>query len=191
MSTVKCSYKFRCRKRDVSSHEAIQAVHTPLSASSPSYFDMPPAKILPQRSPTVLRPLSADFSDLDIPYGTLAESVPVEEAGYLPRTHSVNSDMDTISYSQRRHYRSSTGTESGIPSLINTPSSSMGSYRALPPKRDPLTVQCSSKTIDLVIPKYPATAPFSPKQSETGSTSSASTITAMRNAQHSEMSLGK
>ena len=174
--------------------------------SAPSYFDMPSNDIVPQRSPTVLRPVSLTFSDL-----TLSDSgSPTQEcderdgyrdseaARYLAQFHSSSYVSDLGASRRPRTNRASTGFESGLPSLTNTPASSVGtaasmaSYRPLPPRHDPLG-HFPAKSDDLVMPAYPITAPSSPAQLKKDSSlkSSASTLTSFRVAEGEDLSFDR
>jgi hypothetical protein len=95
-----------------------------------------------------------------------------------------------------RTNRSSTTFEHGLPSLSNTPTSSVGtaaswsSYRPLPPRHDPSTGHFPTKRVDLVIPTYPTTAPSSPTQLASLK-SSASTMTSFRCAEAGDVSFDR
>ena len=164
--------------------------------SASSYFDSRPADIVPQRSPTVVRPVSLSFSDATSPppdshvFGGGRDS---EFTGYSGH------DSELASSRKPRMNRSSTASEYGLPSLSNTPSSSIGtaaswsSYRPLPPRHDPSTGHFPTKSLDLVIPTFPTTAPSSPSQTMKDSSlkSSASTMTSFRVAEAVDVSFDR
>ena len=165
--------------------------------ASTGYFDMPPADIVPQRSPTVLRPASLTFSDLtasdtDSPN---RDSHMSEGARYFAQFESTGHGSELVSSRRPRTNRSSTAYEGGLPSLTNTPSSSVGtaaswtSYRPLPPRHDPSTGHFPKKSIDLVTPIFPT----SPTQfaKEASLKSSASTVTSFRCAEAGDVSFDR
>ena len=175
-------------------------IQTSMPADS-SYFDMPPNDIIPQRSPTVVRPASLVFSDLNISdSGSSSQnSHYLDDQQQLEGIDSLAQFVDgsdPTSSARPRPSRASTTFDGGIPSLSNTPSSSLGtvaswsSYRPLPPRHDPSTGHFPKKSIDLVIPKFPSTAPSSPTETMSGSSlkSSASTITSFRVAEAADVS---
>ncbi|KAK5174612.1 uncharacterized protein LTR77_001693 [Saxophila tyrrhenica] len=174
-----------CRKNDVSrTDHGVQSPSVVPTASS--YFETAPADIIPQRSPTVPRPLSlaSDISDYGSHHGDNQDS---EALRYLSQFHSHDYSLDLPSRPRPRLNRASTATDSsGMPSLSHTPSSSVGtaasassySYRPLPPRRDPLTGHQPTKSADLVIPTYPTTSSSTPDQASLES--SVSTLTAFR-----------
>ena len=168
--------------------------------SPASYFDIPVTDILPQRSPTIVRPMSLTFADLSISESDDssredADCSTSEAARYLSQFHS---DVQNLRFNRPRPNRASTVvTESGMPSLTHTPSSSVGtvasmaSYRQLPPRHDPLGGNQLTKSIDLVTPTYytstsgATTAPSSPTQLMKDPTlkTSASTLTSFQAAE--------
>lgn len=122
----------------------------PLSPYTSALHDYPPTNIVPQRSPTVLRPLSSTFSELclyelDRKYLALPDDI-VDESTFGMPTQAVRPYID------RTH---SADDSAQVPSLIHSPSSSYGTTvshfeasRPLPRKHSCPT----SKGIDLVLP---------------------------------------
>ncbi len=182
----------RCRRNDVSRAQPIQELHSPsILPTAASYFDPPPMDIVPQRSPTMARPLSLSsdlsLSDYEYMQGDHSSGYPSEALRFLSQFHSHDYSIDQPSRPKPRPNRTSTATESSsIPSLINTPSSSYGTagsqssygYRPLPPRHDPLTGHRHTKSTDLVIPMFSAPASASPDQASMNS--SVSTLTATK-----------
>ncbi|KAK3684530.1 hypothetical protein LTR37_020172, partial [Vermiconidia calcicola] len=182
-----------CRKKDVSTLEPTHAIQTPSTIpSAASYFDMPPTDIVTPRSPTVLRPVSLTFSD-----ATLSDNgSPTEHyehhfgrgdsdsARYLSQLHSQSYSGELKSSRRPRVNRALTATESRIPSLSNTPSSSVGtsastsSCKPLPPADTG---------------RYPTTAQSSPTQfmKDASLKSSASTLTSFNVAEATDVSFRK
>ena len=167
--------------------------------STGSYFDVPPADIVPQRSPTVLRPASLTFSD-----STTSEigspnpdSHMSEEARCFAQFQSNGYGSELVSSRRPPTNRTSAVFEGGLPSLTNTPSSSVGtaaswsSYRPLPPRHDPSTGHFPKKSIDLVTPTFPTTVPPSPTQFVNSVKSSASTMTSFRCAEAGDVSFDR
>lgn len=160
-------------------------------STASSYFDMPPNDIVPQRSPTVARPASLVFPDLNI--SDYASPTQRQSRSSRDSAHSSSTDdgSDAISELPPQNNRASAAYEAGMPSLSNTPSSSIGtaaswsSYRPLPPRHDPSTGHHPKKSIDLVMPTFPTTAPSSPTEliRDSSLKSSASTITSFRTAE--------
>ena len=175
--------------------------------STASYFDMPPTDIVPPRSPTVLRPASMSFSG-----STMSDSSSSSHDSYGYQRDAEfyattrDAQLQSSGYqhgrapsSRPQANRSFSTFEAGLPSLTNTPSSSIGtaaswsSYRALPARHDPSAGHYPRKSIDLVIPVIPTTAPSSPVQhvNESSLKSSASTITSFRVAEAEDMSFAR
>lgn len=190
-----------CRRKDVSRPTSLQSLESVTSPSivrnTSSYFDQPPSDIVPQRSPTVLRPLSQTFSDLSLYDSHSSDSSSDLEARqdshaahYLDQFYSgfAAAEQATSRSGRPRMNRSSTTNDShAIPSLVHSPSSSYGtvasnaSYRPVANRHHPWNCNCStSKSIDLVIP-YP-TASTSPTQllEDASLKSGASTETSFR-----------
>lgn len=151
----------RCQRRDSAKPTPIEAVVSPAFISAPSYFDVPQPDILPQRSPTVLRPLSSTFSDLHLSETSSSDDSNNEPADRSKRLsdatnyhNRLDSSPSTSPLPRRPHAtRSSTST---LPSLSHTPSSSVGTAASytFPPRHRP------TKSADLVIPVFagPASA---------------------------------
>ncbi|SMR49199.1 unnamed protein product [Zymoseptoria tritici ST99CH_1E4] len=121
-----------CRKKDISRPPSIPSLHaiSPFTESPYSPFDLPSGDIMPQRSPTVLRPLSIASSASDFDLSSLAA------ADYSPLTSSPwrrESDDPALRYldqfssdlALRRRSRTRESS-SGLPSLVHSPSSSYG-----------------------------------------------------------------
>lgn len=180
-----------CRKKDVSrptSIQSLESVKSPSSTAASSYFDThPPADIVPQRSPTVLRPMSLTFSDFSIYDSDSSSSI------YGRRESTDSHHHDTTSTRPRFARAQTTSDTSTIPSLIHSPSSSYGtvasnaSYRPLPPRHNPFTTSFSTKSIDLVIPCSPSTSPTQLLK-DSSLKSCASTLTSFRVAEAGDIS---
>lgn len=121
-----------------------------------------------------------------------------EVTGHPGNIPSTGYGSELAASRKPRMNRASTAFEYGLPSLSNTPSSSVGtaswsSYRPLPPRHDPSTGHFPHKSLDLVIPTFPTTAPSSPTQNMKDSSlkSSASTITSFRVAEAEDVSFDR
>lgn len=177
--------------------------------SPASYFDIPVTDIIPQRSPTIVRPLSVTFADLSLSETDSSredyDQGNSEAARYLAQFHPEG-QIPNYTFSRRpRPNRASTATESGIPSLTHTPASSVGTvasmdfYRPLRPRHDPLGGHYPTKSIDLVTPTYytttsgATTAPSSPTQlmKDSSLKASASTLTSFQAAEAENLSYAK
>ncbi|EME45120.1 hypothetical protein DOTSEDRAFT_70985 [Dothistroma septosporum NZE10] len=191
-----------CRRKDVSRPTSLQSLESVTSPSlvrnTSTYFEQASSDIVPQRSPTVVRPLSQTFSDHSLFDPNLSSDSSGESetrrdsdsAHYLDQFYSGFAAASEGQSRSGRPYmhRSSTTTDSyAIPSLVHSPSSSYGtvasnaSYRPMINRHHPWNCNCStSKSIDLVIP-YP-TAPSSPAQllKDASLKSGASTETSFR-----------
>lgn len=163
--------------------------------------------IIPQRSPTVLRPPSLAFSDLSISSPGSPPEDPDDHlerhesdlahslAGLSAGTWAPEPDMPR----RPRANRSSTATEStGLPSLCHTPSSSVSttasfaSARPVPSRHNKSYSAYSTKPYDMVTPQKPA-ASSSPTQlmADSSYKSSASTLTSFRVAEAGDLSYTK
>lgn len=184
----------RCRKRDVSRPPSIPSIHaispSPMF-SSVSYFDHSQPNIVPQRSPTVLRPMSLTLSDLSISGSSTDGDERGEQKGRRGSDSSRCLDQfyNDFAAARPRGTRSSTTTESSnIPSLVHSPSSSYGtvasnqSYRPFVPRHNPFTTTYHRKSLELVTNDG---APPSPTQllKDCSMKSSASTLTSFRIAE--------
>ena len=130
-----------------------------------SYFDAAEVDILPPCSPTVLRPASMDFYFAQAPKeptpsGTesdISDDVPSEAVRFLSQFHSHSYSGERTRPRRPRSSRHSTMID-GVPSLIHTPSSSIGTTasvdRSLPRRHDVLTSQNLSKSVALVMPSW-------------------------------------
>jgi len=170
--------------------------HSPeLSPSMAAYNhrDSAPANILQQRSPTVIRPLSTTFSELNLSATSSRSSGSNEDYEDYDDAHVQ--DLPGFPSHCLTHFqptdwkRNSTGVDAP-PSLVHSPSSSYGtvssfiSTRPLPPKH----THSSNKSADLVIP-LPGQDPPSPKAVTSHRPtlkSKASTSTSFRVAQAEE-----
>ena len=185
--------------------KTIDSIQSPSPVpTAASYFDMPLTEIISQRSPTVPRPASLAFSDLTISDSGSAtrdshergDRHGSEAAVYLAQFHSTGLASGSISTQRPRTKRTFTGPESGLPSLSNTPSSSMGtvastaSYRPFPPRRKPLSEDFQPRSPDRVRPPHSTTAPSSPTQlmKPASSKSSASTSASLHVAEAEDVS---
>lgn len=195
--------------------QSIEAVRSPsiVSQNQASYFDN--HDIIPQMSPTVLRPVSQTFSDLSI---SDSNSLADETAGIMETGHNDASryleqfyaDFSSANYAsgtrRPRMTRASTATDSSnIPSLVHSPSSSYGtvasnaSYRPLPPRHNPFsTTHCSTKSIDLVLPcettntiNEHSISPGTKLLKDASLKSSASTLTSFRVAEANDITYDK
>lgn len=173
-----------------------QMPHSPeLSPSVAAYNhrDSAPANILQQRSPTVLRPLSNTFSELNLSATNSRSSGSNDDYDDYDGAHVQ--DLPGFPSHCFTHFqstdwkRNSTGVDAP-PSLVHSPSSSYGtvssfmSTRPLPPKH----THSSTKSADLVIPQ-PVQDPPSPKAVTSHHPtlkSKASTSTSFRVAQAEE-----
>lgn len=166
--------------------------------SSVSYFDHSQSNIIPQRSPTVLRPSSLILSDLSMSdldsskyggdQGDRTDRRVSDAARYLDQFYS------DFAAARPRANRNSTATDSSnTPSLIHSPSSSYGtvasnqSYRPLTSRHNPFTSTDHRKSVELVAHDG---APPSPTQllKDSSIKSSASTLTSYRVAEADDMS---
>ena len=193
-----------CKKKDKSKPTPLHSLPgyaqtptlTPNISPMSSYFDFALHDVVPQRSPTVPRPLSGAFSDLSI-----AESEEEDEGTrdndptmtwYSHRQPDSSSSLASMSRRPRINRASTAIDSTGLPSLIHSPSSSYGtvasdtSYqRPLPPRH----TRSATKSIDLVIPTLAFMPPESTLQSSSLK-SQASTQTAFRVAESSDLSYG-
>ena len=142
--------------------------------SPASYFDSSPPDIIPQRSPTVVRPASLTFSD----YGASNSGSPSDErdseaARFLGQFYSQSYATERPATRRPRMNRASTGTD--LPSLTHTPSSSIGtvgstaSYRPLAPRYSAGSRHTGTKSIDLVTPTFPNVTASASEEHEDGS----------------------
>lgn len=182
-----------------------------LTHNNSSYFDH--HDIVPQRSPTVVRPVSLTFSDLSLSdtHSSAEESIDTMEQGhndasrYLEQFYAEFPSANYASGTRRpRMTRASTATDSSaIPSLVHSPSSSYGtvasnaSYRPLPPRHNPFsTTHYSTKSIDLVLPYDPnndneSISPTTQLLKDSSLKSTASTLTSFRVAEANDITYEK
>ena len=164
------------------------------SMTAYTYRDSAPANILQQRSPTVLRPLSNTFSELNLSAVSSRSSESNNE--YDDDDESHVQDLPGFPSHYIPHFRltdwkqPATGTEAP-PSLVHSPSSSYGtvssfvSTRPLPPKH----THSSARSADLVTPSTAPVPPISPRivaNHHPGLKSKASTSTSFRVVQAGE-----
>jgi len=190
-----------CRKRDVSRPPSLPSIHaispSPMF-SSVSYFDHSQPNIIPQRSPTVLRPTSLTLSDLSMSdYHSSADGGDLKERADRRESDAaryLDQFYGDFAAARPRANRNSTATDtSTTPSLVHSPSSSYGtvasnhSYRPLAPRHNPFTTTYHRKSLELVANDG---APPDPTQmlKDCSMKSSASTLTSYRVAEASDMS---
>ncbi|KXS95666.1 hypothetical protein AC578_6244 [Pseudocercospora eumusae] len=208
-----------CRRRDsrptsIADIQAItQSISSPAASnvSATSYFDHPAPDIIPQRSPTIVRPMSLTFSELnlsdrDSPCSTDSSDRDSRRDSdaihYLEQFYNdLNSSKPSRPRMSSRANTSTTGGDSNtnLPSLVHSPSSSYGtvasnaSYRPLASRHNPFTSSYSAtKSIELVIP-YPTAAEASPTQrmKDASLKSSASAQTCFRVAEANDITYEK
>lgn len=196
--TLYCSEA--CRRKDsvksMPSHVPYSPELSPAMAAY-NHRESAPANIMQQRSPTVLRPLSNTFSELDLSETSPRSSESNEDYDDYDDAHVQ--DLPGFPSHCLTHFhptdwkRNSTGVDAP-PSLVHSPSSSYGtvssfmSTRPLPPKH----THSSNKSADLVIP-MPVQDPPSPKavtSQHPALKSKASTSTSFRVAQAGENDVG-
>lgn len=176
-----------------------------LVPSSPSsYFETRPPDIVPQRSPTMLRPVSLTFSDL-----TISENSSPTDFVYqhcfrdlgpgdaFSQMHSVSWNANCTIPKPRFHPCDTTTDSSGMPSLNHTPCSSVDTAASVAPQRPTLPRHnksysaYSTKSIGLVTP-LPATSATSTQQIVgLSDKSSVGTVTDLRVAEAGEISFEK
>ncbi|KAF2213996.1 hypothetical protein CERZMDRAFT_96025 [Cercospora zeae-maydis SCOH1-5] len=193
-----------CRRRDSrpTSLQEIQSIQhsihspPPLSATN-SYFDHPIPDIVPQRSPTVLRPMSRTFSDFSI--ADLDDTASDHDSRDICHESEAWDHHDHLFLKQhrprtKRSSTTSTGTRSrgdsstNPPSLSHSPGSSYGTVASNASSRpvirhNPFSTTSSRKSVELVIP-YPIES-TSPTQllKDASLKSSASTLTQFKVAE--------
>ncbi|KAK4961438.1 hypothetical protein LTR10_001928 [Elasticomyces elasticus] len=164
-STLYCSEA--CRRTDSLNQTPMQTLHSPTMRPSISYFDAHAANIVPQRSPTVLRPLSLDFSELSIEDAALTAEV---------KSHRLRRGSQTGHYLDQYRFDSKDASDrmlderlasdhscnsiegNGLPSLVHSPSSSLASTtslaapRLLPSRHNKSYSAYSTPSVDLVTP---------------------------------------
>lgn len=121
--------------------------------SASSYFALPEPEIVQPRSPTMPRRTSED--------GYYASSSGQcrnsEAARYLSQFYSQSYAVDRARTPRPKTNRYSTASE-GLPSLSNTPSSSIGTVasieRPLPRKYNPLHSPTFARSAELLMPSY-------------------------------------
>ncbi|KAF7194591.1 hypothetical protein HII31_04097 [Pseudocercospora fuligena] len=208
-----------CRRRDsrptsIADIQAItQSISSPAASnvSATSYFDHPAPDIVPQRSPTIVRPMSLTFSELNLSDRDSRSSTDSSDRDsrrdsdalhYLEQFYNdLNSSKPTRPRMSSRANTTATGGDSNtnLPSLVHSPSSSYGtvasnaSYRPLASRHNPFTSSYSAtKSIELVIP-YPTAADGSPTQlmKDASLKSSASAQTCFRVAEANDITYEK
>ncbi|EMC98637.1 hypothetical protein BAUCODRAFT_145693 [Baudoinia panamericana UAMH 10762] len=192
-----------CRKKDVSGYSNLHPTASPPTTPSPLNFDTSLSDIVPQRSPTVVRPLSLTFSDMDMndsappggDYGDMYSRRDSEATHYLAQLYSTTWNGAQQSSSRPAIVRANTASE--LPSLVHSASSSVGTTASInhprpkPSRHNKSYSISSTNSIDLVSP-YIATAPSSPTDlmGDASVKSAASTVTAFRVAQEGEFEYG-
>jgi hypothetical protein len=167
-----------------------------MSPKSHAHHDYDSVNILPQMSPTVVRPLSKTFSELNLARVSSSSSTSSNyhdheyfERDYDFQPESLDSHVldlpgyptfETLTPRRPSTKRASTTIE--VPSLIHSPSSSYGTT-ASHHRHKTTTRSSTTKSIDLVTP---LTAPPSPNligQQDGSLKSQASTLTTLRIAE--------
>lgn len=173
-----------------------------MSPKSHAYHDHDTVNILPQMSPTVVRPLSKTFSELNLARISSISSTSSDyhDQGYFDhdfdfQPESLDSHVldlpgyptSTTLTPRRPSKRASTTID--VPSLVHSPSSSYGTT-ASHCRHTTATRSSTTKSIDLVTP---LTAPPSPTligQPDGSLKSQASTLTTLRIAERNNTSEG-
>ncbi|KAM0716708.1 hypothetical protein Q7P37_008153 [Cladosporium fusiforme] len=191
-----------CRRRDSTTCTPQPPQSPPISPTQQPYSEHPPADILPLRSPTVVRPLSTTFSELNLARthsNSSTTSSHYHEDDDFPHDHYDDFEPESLdphvldlpgyptctTLAPRRPSTKRASTATDVPSLIHSPSSSYGTTASLYHHAPVTTRNSTTKSIDLVIP---LTAPPSPtllSQQEASLKSQASTLTSLRIAEGS------
>lgn len=173
-----------------------------LAPSSPSsHIETRPPDIVPQRSPTMLRPVSLTFSDLtisengsptDFMYQNCFRDLGPGDA--FAQVHSASWNADCTFRTPKFNRCNTTTDSSGMPSLTHTPSSSEGTAASVAPQRLTLSRHnksysvYSTKSIGLVTPLPAASTQQIVGSSDKGSVD---TMTDPRVADASDISFEK
>lgn len=190
-----------CRRKDNTKPAPLPT--PPITPSSSSYFDVPTVDILPQRSPTVIRPVSLTFSDLSIdddPNSSSDEDDSTEPTRYLtdfpPNTWTTDSKLPRRPQYTRASTTTTGSSSSALPSLIHSPTSSVGTLASISssrplPSRRLNSHNNNNKLIDLVTPFPTTSTPLSITPQDGSLTSSASTLTSFRVVEADDLSYAK
>lgn len=180
----------RCQRRDSAKPAQIDPLISPAFVSAPSYFDVPQPDIVPQRSPTVLRPPSLTFSDLHISSLDEDPDPSARSKRFSDVSHTSNTSGLDDSFSLSHRPQANRTSTSTLPSLSHTPSSSVGTTastsftysnsRPLPTRHEPCHHR-PMRSADLVIPTF-TTSPVDGVGSNSVK-SSASTLTSFNVAE--------
>lgn len=193
---------YSCRRTDMGwPTPADTAVSPSTVPSAQSYFDTPAPEIVPQRSPTARRPQSLAFYDAtstaEQPWDQYNAKYS-EASQYLNQFYSEDFAANSSTDRQARTNLMSTTSDSNIPSLSSTPSSSIGTvasmppYRPLPLRHDPFSSHAPTRSADLVTPSFPSKHQTSKESMKDGSLDSdASTITSFRVAEAGDIPFGR
>ncbi|KAF2765133.1 hypothetical protein EJ03DRAFT_219862 [Teratosphaeria nubilosa] len=193
-----------CRRRDSNQSIVMPPPLSPhMTPSLSSYVDSPPPDIIPQRSPTILRPVSLTFSDLTIsdhgsPSEHTSEYLDFVEASATSKPHVESWNSGSHGNTRPSYKRASTTTDiSNMPSLSHTPSSSIGTIgsvvlqRPMPSRHNKSYSTNSTRSEDLVNPcaNLATSSSFHPQDASLKSC--ASTVTAFRVAEAGALSYQK
>jgi hypothetical protein len=172
-----------------------------MSPTSHAYNEHESVDILPQMSPTVVRPLSTTFSELNLArmssnsstnydyYDHDRDHDHYQEHDYHFEPESLDPHvLDLPGYptsetlTPRKPSQKRTSTTTDVPSLVHSPSSSYGTtashcYHAT------ATRSTATKSIDLVTPLTAPTSPTLTSQKDASLKSQASTLTTLRIAE--------
>ena len=174
-----------------------------MSPTSHAYHEHDTVDILPQMSPTVVRPLSKTFSELSLARmsSNLSTSSDHHEHDYFEHDYDFQPEsldahvLDLPGYptsttlAPRRPSTKRASTTIDVPSLVHSPSSSYGTT-ASHYRHTTTTRSSTTKSIDLVTP---ITAPASPTLmgQDASLKSQASTLTTLRIAEGNNISEGR
>ena len=193
-----------CRRRDSTTCTPLPPHSPPMSPKSHVYHDHDNIDILPQMSPTVVRPLSKTFSELNlarISSNSTTSSTDHHDHGYFDHDYDFQPEsldshvLDLPGYptsttlAPRRPSTKRGSTTIDVPSLVHSPSSSYGTT-ASHFRHTATTRSSTTKSIDLVTP---LTAPPSPTLigQDASLKSHASTLTTLRIAEGNNVSEGR
>jgi len=172
-----------------------------MSPTSHTHHEHDSINILPQMSPTVVRPLSTTFSELNLARMSSNSSTNYDYYDH-DRDHDHHHEHDyhfepesldphvlnlpgyptSETLTPRRHSQKRVSTTTDIPSLVHSPSSSYGTtashcYHAT------ATRSTATKSIDLVTPLTAPPSPSLMSQKDASLKSQASTLTTLRIAE--------
>jgi hypothetical protein len=194
-----------CRRRDSTTCTPLPPHSPPMSPKSHAYayHEHDTVDILPQMSPTVVRPLSKTFSELNLARisSNSTTSSDHHDHGYFEHDYDFQPEsldshvLDLPGYptsttlAPRRPSTKRGSTTIDVPSLVHSPSSSYGTT-ASHYRHTTTTRSSTTKSIDLVTP---LTAPPSPTLigQDASLKSQASTLTTLRIAEGRRPSMDK